>query len=202
MKHEWRKAEKEIYIPKKTPEKLFVPKFKYFTIKGEGNPNSEDFTQRIEVLYRLSYGIKMMPKRGFYPGGYYEYTVYPSEAVWELDEDGVLDKDKLKYTLMIRQPDFVTGAVARMITTTIISTNPHPLINEVKFTSIEEGDCVQILHTGPYENEQESFEIMDRFLEENNLSREDKTHKEIYLNDPKKTELQKLKTVLRYKIKS
>ena len=40
------------------------------------------------------------------------YTVYPLEALWDLTEKGkefkTLDKDELLYTIMIRQPDFVT----------------------------------------------------------------------------------------------
>ena len=58
----------------------------------------------------------MMPKNGFTPTGYFEYTVYPLEGVWDLTEEGkketVLNKNELLYTIMIRQPDFVTDEVA------------------------------------------------------------------------------------------
>ena len=64
MKHEWRKAEKENYVPKPTPEKVTVPKFKYFTVAGEGNPNSDHFPEYIGVLYSLSYAVKMFPQKG------------------------------------------------------------------------------------------------------------------------------------------
>lgn len=44
-----------------------------------------------------------------------EYTVYPLEGVWDLTEEGrqsqVLNKDELLYTIMIRQPEFVTTEV-------------------------------------------------------------------------------------------
>ncbi|CEI72115.1 MULTISPECIES: hypothetical protein [Romboutsia] len=51
MKHEWRKKEKEYYIPKQKPQLIEIPEFKFFTIKGRSNPNSEEFSEAIGVLY-------------------------------------------------------------------------------------------------------------------------------------------------------
>ena len=67
MKHEWRKKEKEYYIPKENPQLLEIPEFKFFTLKGQGNLNTESFKECIEVLYSLSYEIKMMPKNWITP---------------------------------------------------------------------------------------------------------------------------------------
>lgn len=56
-----------------------------------------------------------MPKQGYTPDGYFEYTVYPLEGIWDLTEEGkqsnTLNKDELLYTIMIRQPHFVTQEV-------------------------------------------------------------------------------------------
>ena len=115
MKHEWRKQEKKLYVPKQSPELITVPEQKFFMISGKGNPNSEEFLKRIEVLYSLAYSIRMMPKQGYTPEGYFEYTVYPLEGLWDLTEEGrrldILNKDELLYTIMIRQPDFVTKGI-------------------------------------------------------------------------------------------
>ncbi|WP_317310612.1 GyrI-like domain-containing protein [Clostridium thermobutyricum] len=112
MKHEWRKHEKDIYVPKKKPEIIDVQNFKYITITGKGNPNEDEFAKKVEVLYSLAYAIKMMPKKGYIPDGYFEYTVYPLEGLWDLTHEGKklkeLNKDCLVYKIMIRQPDFVT----------------------------------------------------------------------------------------------
>lgn len=80
MKYEWGKKEKDIYLPKNKPMLIKVPKVKYFCIQGKGNPNQQDFQNRIGTLYALSYTIRMMPKNGYTPEGYYEYTVYPLEG--------------------------------------------------------------------------------------------------------------------------
>lgn len=206
MKYEWRKKEKEYYIPKEKPQLVEIPEFKYFTLKGQGNPNTEAFKECIGVLYSLSYAIRMMPKNGIAPDGYFEYTVYPLEGIWDLTENGrleqTLNKDELVYKLMIRQPDFVTEEVVNMAMEIVKKKKPHPLLEKVEFESIKEGLCVQMLHVGPYDDEPRTFSVMKEFCIENNLEIKTLAHKEIYLSDFRKTEASKLKTVLRYSVKS
>ncbi|WP_027624478.1 GyrI-like domain-containing protein [Clostridium lundense] len=199
MKHEWRKNEKELYAPKEIPQLLSVPKQKFFMIKGKGNPNDEDFSERIGVLYSLSYAVRMMHKSGFVPDGYFEYTVYPLEGVWE--ECDTSDKSTFSYTIMIRQPDFVTEDVAKRAFEIANVKKPNPLLKEAYYDEIEEGFSVQILHMGDYDDEPESFEKIIKFMNENNLERRGKTHREIYLSDARKVERNKLKTILRYMVK-
>ena len=50
MKHELRKKEKEIYVPKTNPELIRLPEYQFVTISGEGNPNGEFFTECIVAL--------------------------------------------------------------------------------------------------------------------------------------------------------
>lgn len=206
MKHEWRKHEKNLYMPKTKPELITVPEQKFIMLNGTGNPNNEEFAERVEVLYSLAYAIKMMPKKGYTPEGYFEYTVYPLEGVWDLTEKGrklaALDKDELVYTIMIRQPDFVTNEVVDKAMDSINKKKSHPLLRDVTFSSINEGLCVQMLHVGPYDSEPESFKIMEEFLEKNNLERASLQHREIYLSDARKVPADKLKTILRFKVKS
>ncbi len=205
MKYEWRKKEKELYLPATQPAKIDVPPINYFTLKGKGNPNSEAFKESVEALYALSYAIRMLPKKGITPEGYYEYTVFPIEGVWDLDEEGrqleQLDKDRLVYKLMIRQPEFVTAelfSVAKEVSAKKVS---EVLLQSAKFDRIEEGLCVQCMHSGDYDSEPVTFSKMDDFCAANHLTRIDKRHREIYIRDPRKSDPAKLKTVLRYKIK-
>mgnify|MGYP000692468867 CR=1 FL=1 len=74
---------------------------------------------------------------------------------------------------------------------------------DVRLESIEDGDCVQILHVGPYDDEPESFMKVDEFCAAHNLQRaNDEWHRKIYLSDARKVEPAKLKTVLRVQVKS
>lgn len=204
MKHEWRKKEKSLYIPKQTPELITVPKQKFFLIKGTGNPNGEEFAEKIGVLYSMAYAVRMMPKQGYTPEGYFEYTVYPLEGVWDLTEEGrklnTLNKDELVYTIMIRQPDFVTDEVVERAMERVRKKKPHPFLTDVIFDTMEDGLSVQMLHMGPYDDEPQTFKQMEIFLENNHLKRTSLLHREIYLSDFRRVEQAKLKTVLRYKV--
>jgi len=205
MKHEWRKHEKDLYMPKQKPELVDVPEHKFFMIEGKGNPNSQDFSDRVEVLFSLAYAVKMMPKQAYTPEGYFEYTVYPLEGLWDLTDRGresdTLDKDELLYTIMIRQPDFVTQEVADRAFEWVRKKKPHPLLDQVIFATIKDGLSVQILHIGPYDDEPRSFEKMRQFIKENNLEIKTLRHREIYLTDARKVAPDKLKTVLRYLVR-
>ncbi|MGL4608041.1 MAG: GyrI-like domain-containing protein [Eubacteriaceae bacterium] len=214
-KHVWRKAEKNIYLPKAKPELIEIPKFSFFTIEGEGNPNLPDFGERVGVLYSLAYTLKMLPKSGVTPKGYFDYTVYPLEGLWDFTEEAKekmifseksnqklnFTKDDLAYKIMIRQPEFVDSILANEIIEKVKIKKPHPLLNDVKFESIEDGLSVQMLHVGSYDDEIISFNTMNAFCETNYLEKRAYIHREIYLSDPGKVLPEKLKTTLRYFVK-
>ncbi|WP_425517494.1 GyrI-like domain-containing protein [Paenibacillus agaridevorans] len=204
VKYEWKKNDKSLYLPKEEPTIIEVPVFRYFMISGEGNPNYEPFREAVGVLYSLSYGVKMLPKKGVAPEGYYEYTIFPLEGVWDLAVEArgleVLDKDKLLYTIMIRQPDFVTEPLAMDVLKTVKAKKPHVLLDKVIFGEQEEGLCLQMMHHGSYDDEPQSFAKMERYCDEHGLKRISKVHKEIYISDPRKTQADKLRTVLRFRV--
>lgn len=206
MKHEWKKNEKQFYLPKDKPELINIPKFKFFTIEGTGNPNDDFFAEYIGVLYSLSYGIKMSPKKGLEPKEYFDYTVYPLEGVWDINYkakqsfNGTINKNDLVFNLMIRQPDFVDNDFALQILEQTKKKKPHQLLDKVRFEEIVEGDCIQMLHVGSYDNEPKSFKMMENFAEQDKFIRKTKTHREIYLSDARMVLPDKLQTVLRFSI--
>ncbi|BBB89899.1 MAG TPA: GyrI-like domain-containing protein [Methylomusa anaerophila] len=205
MKYEWKKEEKNLYFPKSIPELITVPKQKFFILKGKGNPSREAFAEEVGVLYSLAYAIRMMPKQGYCPAGYFEYTVYPLEGIWDFTEAGkrqeTLNKDELLYTIMIRQPEFVTQEVAEKAIEIVKKKKPHPLLAAVSFEMLEDGLSVQMLHLGPYDTESQSFKLMNEFIANHNLEKRVFAHREIYLSDARKVQPDKLKTVLRYMVK-
>lgn len=209
MKHEWRIAEKALYLPKTKPELVTVSAQKFITISGKGNPNSKHFSDCVSVLYPISYAIKMNPKKMEHPPkGYFNYTVYPLEGIWDLNEeakkqyDGTLNKDDLVFKLMIRQPDFVTEDFYNdMLALTKIK-KPHPFLEHLTFETITDGKCIQIMHVGHYDNEPESFKKMGQFAVEQGVERLSKAHREIYLSDFRKVAPEKLKTILRFQLKN
>jgi len=115
MPVDFKKTEKELYHPKTTPAIVNVPEMTFIAVDGKGDPNtSEAYKTALEILYGLSYAIKMSKMSGSAPEGYYEYVVPPLEGLWWTPGKGVVDysnKDKFCWTSMIRQPEFVTPEV-------------------------------------------------------------------------------------------
>lgn len=206
MKYEWKKEEKNIYQSIASPILINIPKFSFFKISGKGNPNDGIFGEYISVLYSLSYAVKMLPKSGVIPEGYFDYVVYPLEGVWDITKSAKetlnysLNKDDLVYDLMIRQPSFVTPILAQRVVASVLHEKPHPLLKEVIFEEQEEGCCVQMLHKGSFDDEYRSFEKTNAFCSQNRLIRTSKMHREIYLSDARKVAPEKLKTILRVQV--
>ena len=202
MKYEWKKNEKNLYGVKQKPQLIEIPSAYYIMIKGEGNPNESDFSNRVSALYSLAYGIKMLFKNMEKEElEYSDFTVFPLEGIWEKSDDEEFDKNKLKYTIMIKQPYFITKENVELEFEKVKKKKPNELYDEVSFDSIESKKAIQILHIGSFDTEIESFEKLDNFANEMNLERSEKLHTEIYLNNKNRTAEDKLKTILRYNVK-
>lgn len=196
MKHDYRKDEKELYGGAKKPTLVTVPAQKFVMISGKGDPNQADFGERVGVLFPLAYAIKMRQKAlGC------EYAVYPLEGLWTSETADVTDKSKFIYTIMVRQPDFVTQEMFDEAMSAVLLKKPHPLLAEVSFGTLEDGLCVELLHKGSFDDEPASFAQMDAFAQESGYERLNHVHREIYLNDPRKTAQERRKTILRFQAK-
>lgn len=207
MKYEWRKKDKVLYLPKNEPTIIDVPEMQYLSVTGEGNPGDEAFADCVGALYAMSYGLKMLPKGGITPEGYFEYTVFPLEGVWDLNEEGrrryeagaasVELKDYFIYKVMIRQPDFVDSDLVEMVRASVMKKKKNPRIADIRLELITEGKAVQMMHLGSYDDEPASFDQMETFAEEKGLKRVNRNHKEIYLTNPDKVSPEKMKTTIR-----
>lgn len=210
MKFEWRKHEKALYGAKRIPAIIDIPAYHFLMIEGSGNPNGTDFSDRVSALYALAYAVKMgyqsTAAKNILPNEIHDFTVYPLEGIWKLKDADTkpaasnLNKENLEYTIMIRQPDFITAEMVCAALERVKIKKPNRLYDKITFDTIHDGKCVEILHVGSYDNEPESFEQMDRFAEENGFHRITDYHREIYLTN--RTNVDKLKTILRYKVHS
>ncbi len=200
MKYEWRKQDKVLYGAKKTPALVTIPAQNYIMLSGKGDPNDIDFSNRVGALYSLAYGVKSAYKAAPLREGIEDFAVYPLEGIWKKVEGDRLEKEKLKYTIMIRQPDFVTENLVKEALEVVKRKKPNPLYKEIQYRTMENGLCVEILHVGPYDNEPVSFEKMDQFADAQGLRRLENSHREIYLSSANRVEKSKLKTILRYAV--
>ncbi|PKM89148.1 MAG: hypothetical protein CVU85_03160 [Firmicutes bacterium HGW-Firmicutes-10] len=202
-KYDYKVDDKLEYFPPTHPTITQIKAHNYICVRGEGNPNGEAFGLDVEILYALSYAIKMSYKGEHIPLGYFEYTVFPLEGIWDVKDKTLKDfnKDNLMYTIMIRQPEFVTMEVFEKFKTLTKLKKKNIDIEKATFEMIEDGWCCQMMHIGSFDDEPASFGQMETYVTKQGYTRLDKTHREIYLSDPRKTDVNKMKTVLRFKVK-
>lgn len=209
-KIDYKKAYKDLYQPSVKPSVVEVPEMSFITVEGSGNPNtSASYQEALEILYGLSFTIKMSKMNGTQPEGYFEYVVPPLEGLWYVEDiafDGmnVTDKDKFRWISMIRQPEFVTEAVFEKARGTLAKKKPELAVSKAKFIQMTEGLCVQAMHKGAYDDEPETISHMKQFMKENGYEEDfsdTRYHHEIYLSDPRRCAPKNLKTVIRHPVK-
>ncbi|MDR2913935.1 MAG: GyrI-like domain-containing protein [Tannerella sp.] len=201
-KLDFKKEYKDLYLPKDKPVLVDVPEMTFIMVDGRGAPLHDEYHQAIEILYGLTFTIKMSKMSGKQPEGYIEYVVPPLEGLWWCNEApfDLHQRDSWLWTSMIRQPDFVTPAVFEWAMEQCRKKKPATNFAKARLEKFTEGKCVQIMHVGPYSEEPATVEKLHAFISERglkNMTGNVRKHHEIYLGDPRKTTPEKLKTVLR-----
>ena len=208
MPFDFKEEYKEFYMPKGKPEIVTVPKMNFIAVRGKGNPNEEDgeYKKSIELLYGIAYTIKMSKKGDHKIEGYFDYVVPPLEGFWwQENVDGIdySHKENFQWISVIRLPDFVTKADFDWAIEEATRKKKMDF-SKVEFLTLEEGLCVQCMHSGSYDDEPATVAAMDKFIADNGYENDisdTRRHHEIYLSDARKVAPEKLKTVIRHPIK-
>ncbi|MEV1009533.1 GyrI-like domain-containing protein [Streptomyces sp. NPDC049881] len=193
-----KRERKELYAPKNTAWGLVdVPEQRFLAVDGTGNPNSAPaYASAVEALYAVAYTLKFAAKRT--DGG--DFVVGPLEGLWWADEWSAFTaraKDTWNWTMLLVLPPWITGTMIEDAKTAALAKKKQPAISRVEHRTLHEGLSAQILHTGSYDDETPVLaELHDTYLAANSLRPTGKHH-EVYLNDPRRTAPEKLKTVLR-----
>lgn len=208
MPFDYKKEYKEFYLPKNRPSIVTIPKMNYIAVKGKGDPNDEDgeYKKSIGLLYAIAFTLKMSHRVGHEIDGYFEYVVPPLEGFWQQDGSADIDyahKENFDFVSVIRLPDFITKddfdwAIKEA------TVKKKTDFSKVEFMEYDEGLCVQCMHIGSYDNEPETIELMNDYIRtvgyESDIT-DIRRHHEIYLSDPRKCDISKLKTVIRHPIR-
>lgn len=208
MPFDFKKEYKEFYMPKGKPEIVTVPAMNYIAVRGSGNPNEEggDYKKSIELLYGIAYTIKMSKKGDHKIEGYFDYVVPPLEGFWWQDDVDGIDyghKENFQWISAIRLPDFVTRSDFEWAIEEATRKKKMDF-SKVEFLTVEEGLCVQCMHTGSYDDEPATVSMMHEFIESQGYAldiTDKRLHHEIYLSDARKVAPEKLKTVIRHPIR-
>ena len=194
-----KKQEKGLYNPSaKQPSIVTVPTMTYFMVNGKGAPGNDAYVEAIELLYKASYSLKMGVVKKDNPDQ--DYVVPPLEGLWYMDDMtqwSMDNKEEWQWTMCIRIPDHVTS---EQVDRALALIDPDEFdLDKLRVEQYEEGESVQILYFGPYDEEVETIAGMHAFAKQQGYQLH-KHHHEIYLNDPRKVSPDKLKTVIRQPI--
>ena len=167
MAFDYKKAYKEFYLPPKTPGIVMIPAMNFLAVRGQGDPNEENgaYKQALELLYAVSYTIKMSKMGKHKLEGYFDYVVPPLEGLWWQEGIRGVDyahKKDFQWISFIRLPEFVTKEVFGWAIRDATEKKQQDF-SQVEFFSWEEGLCVQCMHIGPYDDEPATVAAMAEY---------------------------------------
>lgn len=195
-----------IYKAAAEPEIVDIPEMLFISTEGVGAPSGKDetdFQQAIQALYSVLYSIKFWDKKHEAPEGYTKFSIAPLEGLWWTISGAEFDQQKTedwKWKLMIRVPDFVEPGLLKSIVDELVEKKQSEAYEQVRLERFHEGTCVQIMHVGPYDQEQVSLEKMQLFASNAGYELVGKHH-ELYFGDPRRTKPEKLHTILRHPVR-
>jgi len=194
-KVDFKRDEKQFYsAPTDRFVEVDVPQMSFLQIDGAGSPESDAYARAVEALYALSYPVKFASKNLLGR----DYVVCPLEGLWWSDRLGSFAeraKAEWLWTMMIRQPDWVTADLVDSVREKAIA--KAPAAAGVRLVAFTEGLSVQILHLGSFEDETPTVaRLHDEYLPANGLV-ESGHHHEIYFSDPRTSPPEKLRTIIR-----
>jgi len=200
MPFDYKKEYKEFYLPPQKPGIVEVPEMNFIAVRGTGDPNEPDgeYKKAVGLLYGIAFTVKMSYKGSHKMEGYFPYVVPPLEGLWQQSGAKQIDyahKENFEWISMIRLPDFVTKEDTE---------KKQSDFSKVQFFPYKEGLCVQCMHIGIYDDEPETIQKMNSFIQQNGYVddfSEMRLHHEIYLSDPRRTAPEKLRTVIRHPIR-
>ena len=208
MAFDYKKEYREFYMPPKKPDIIEIPQMNFLAVRGEGDPNEEggEYSRALSLLYGMAYTIKMSYKGTHKIEGFFEYVVPPLEGLWWQEGVRGVDysrKDRFQWISLIRLPDFVKKSDFNWALEEAARKKKTDF-SAVEFYTYDEGLCVQCMHIGSYDDEPATILAMESYAKENGCAidiTEKRYHHEIYLNDPRKTEASRLKTVIRHPVR-
>lgn len=169
-------------------QRVTLPPIPYLVVEGQGAPEGEAYAEAMTRLYPVAYGVKFAAKAEGQ-----DFVVPPLSTQWWADDPSAFTEGRRgewHWRAMIRMPGLVTVA-------DVTAAMSAKEVSGVAFEVIDEGDCFQCLHIGPYSEEGEVLaELHERVMPEAGVTF-GLPHHEVYLSDPRRVAPEKLKTVLR-----
>ncbi len=190
------KKYKEFFTAKLKPELIDVPPTKYLMVDGRGEPGGESYQAKVGALYNIAYKVKFQAKEMEK-----DFVVCKLQGLWWFDDYSgpTPPREEWNWTMMIRQPDYVTEEMFENGKQAAYAKTPIPELLDIRLEEYHEALSAQIMHLGPYSEEEATIEILHNFVADQGFNLRGKHH-EIYLKNPLRTDPKNLKTIIRHPV--
>ena len=190
-KIDFKKTMKELYRATNKVARVQAGEGTFLAVDGQGAPGGEAFEKAIQNLYPVAYTVKFSLKKA----GTIDFVVPPLEALWHDNPVEVPDMSQWRWRTMIRVPESVKTEHVQEAQESILERKGTDT-SDVQLVNWEEGESLQVLHIGPYDQVGAIYEQLQSSAQLENLTLGPPGH-EIYLSDPRRTAPEKLKTIVR-----
>lgn len=183
------------------PEVRFVdiaPR-RVLAVDGDGLPGGSEFQAAIQALYGVGYGLHFsLRRRGI------TARIGALEGLWWLAAElvpgsvqpGPRETAARPWTLLLEIPVQATDVDVREAIAATASKRPSPALARLRVLTLDEGDCAEIVHVGPYSAEKPTIERLHAAIDRAGLVPRGRHH-EIYLGDPRRAAPERLRTLIR-----
>jgi hypothetical protein len=179
-----------------------IPDRSCIAIDGSGAPGGPEFEAAMGALYGTAYSLHFLLRdRGI------EARIGPSEALWERrggeagwpEGEVAFDPSAWRWTLFMGLPHEATDEDLTAALAVARRKRPSPALANLHPMTLGEGLVVEAMHVGPYDAEPATIARMRELATAAGLTPRG-PHHEIYLGDPRRSDPQLLRTVLRQPI--
>lgn len=192
------KIQKQYYRARPAPELVTIAPGQFLTVEGTGDPYAGEFRAKIKALWATAFNIRKICKL---QGN--DFRMPALEGYWWANSGDPLPcvtTAEWNWKLALQMPAFVSRGDCRQAAA-LAGNKRLPYLEALRFEAIPPALAVQILHTGSYYEEEASVSRLHQYIRQHHLE-VNGVHHEIYLNDPGKTPVDKLKTILRLNVKA
>jgi hypothetical protein len=190
-KMDFKKTHKELYTATRKVKEVKPGKGCFLSVSGRGEPGGAAFQKAIEKLYTLAYTLKF----SLLLSEVLDFCVAPMECVWEVDSPDKTPRTKWPWTLSVRIPEQVTAKQLNAARKAVMDKRGLDTA-DVKRVIGKEGPSLQVLHVGAYDDLPRTYDALQSYAGQHEL-RLSGYCRELYLNNPHRTDVAKLRTIVR-----
>jgi len=176
-----------------SPRMVSLPPRTCLVAEGVGGPRSEKFRSAMEGVYAVAFTLKLQSALE-----QHDFELEPPGVIW-WSKSAAFEATPAKdwrWKVICPVPEDVDGQLVKLIKDSLVGRRHLDFAADARIEEVDEGQCAEIIHVGPYHRVGDTLAKLHAFLIESHL-RPRGPHHEIYLDDPRVTSPEHVRTLIR-----